>query len=82
LTSIKHLATNTYKPEKRISKPLPENHKSLSNQDVTKNGKTDLAEKFALILVDHPELEQILLTWPRLPVAIKKAVVKIVKRNQ
>jgi hypothetical protein len=58
---------------------LPENHKSLLNQDVTKNGKTDLAEKFTLILADHPELEQIVLAWPRLPVAVRGAIAKIVQ---
>jgi len=54
----------------------------LPNQDVTKNAKTDLAEKFALILADHPELEQIVLAWANLSVEIRRIIANIIETNE
>jgi len=62
--------------------PSPENHKCLSNQDVTENGKTNLAEKFSLILAEHPELEQIVLAWANLSVEIRRIIGKIIETNE
>ncbi len=58
---------------------MPEIHKSLLGQDLTKTDKTDLAENLALILVEHPELEQIVLAWPDLPENIKAAISLLVQ---
>jgi hypothetical protein len=38
-----------------------------------------LAENLALILVEHPELEQIVLAWPDLPENIKAAISLLVQ---
>ena len=38
-----------------------------------------LAEKLALILVEHPEVEQVVLTWPTLPEPIKAGIKVLVQ---
>jgi hypothetical protein len=38
-----------------------------------------LAENLALILAEHPELEQIVLAWPRLPENIKAGIKVLVQ---
>jgi hypothetical protein len=56
-------------------------HKSLSNQEVIENDKTDLAENLALILVKHPELVQVVDRWPKLPEHIRAVIGLLIERG-